>query len=305
MASSPRSQVGFRDLPAEIRNKIYGLVFKSTKVDIIRSIQNHTLSVSGSLPRVKLLRRPRVFGPQPDLSQAQLLLTCKAIREETLPLLYSSTTFCFHSAKCLKLFLNTIPANGLRAVESIQIRHTTYGEPLLAEMRIWKTRADEGWLALCTRLAQELTSLRRVSLDLKISENIPQLNSQVLWIKSILVLKCNGLDEARILLRNHSLPIERLQKAAKNMEKHILTDEARKRKELQEAKEKAIMLRRLEAKSTEAEDEKPDARTTKTRNNVACLTIDMNDIPLSSISRKTAPRFLNAEAIRHSYYTPC
>lgn len=103
-----------------------------------------------------------------------LLRVCRQVRDEAVTFLYSNTTFRLESVFATNKFLNVVPAVG--AINKLELRHSTYGEPRLTEDRKWKQLHDKKWTNTCRRIAKEMIALQDLKIDLRICDWPTQLN---------------------------------------------------------------------------------------------------------------------------------
>lgn len=247
----------FLKLPAELRNKIYDLVFPECRVQIIHNHPQKELAkwkrthpvLRGCKPRFRLSRR-MLATKDSQLSPVPLdmLEVCRKINEEATAFLYGRTTFQFDSIKAINKFLNLAPNNGIANITSIKITQVCFGETELTENDQWKRKADKTWARVCARVATELTSLQYLDIDLRAGTWPLQLKTTAPWTRPLMVLGGNGLHFVRITLRHymHKDP-HRLLMLARNLEDLMMTTKGREERDLEEALEVVREIERKEA----------------------------------------------------------
>lgn len=155
-------------LPGEVRMKIYNYLWDSYRVSIER---NAFISPRYKLSYNELGKRdPNTHKLYHDTSSQELfstglIFTCKCIYRETLQLLYSNTHFVFCTTHSARRFLDTVTPDAKAAIKHLELRNTTYNEPLLNEHRTFKRRSDIAWSSVCERFARDLTALQTLDLD--------------------------------------------------------------------------------------------------------------------------------------------
>jgi hypothetical protein len=223
----------FVDLPAEIRNKIYDLLFAG----YVLLYRSHPVRERLENPQVK----PRLYlacrrlyswpaGTHFYIAPG-LLRVCRQVHEEAVAFLYGNTIFRFESVFTVNKFLNIVPA--ANAIRKLELRHSTYGEPQLTEDRKWKHRHDKKWMDTCRRIAENMTSLEHLKIELRICDWPTQLNLAASWAKPLLVLKgSTGIHHVEVTLIHDAFNEQRLQAAANVVARAMRTGESRLRTEL-------------------------------------------------------------------------
>jgi hypothetical protein len=228
----PRS-FSFLDLPGEIRNKVYDLIFEG-HVLISRSYPiRERLEDPDVKTRLRLAWRPIYSWPagthfyiRPDL-----LRVCRQVHNEAVTFLYANTTFRLESVLTLNKFLNVVPAVG--AIKKLELRHSTYGEPRLMEDRKWKQRHDKKWMKTCRRIAEVMTAVEHLKLELRICDWPTQLNLAAAWAKPLLELKgSKGIDKVEVTLIHDAFNEQRLQATANVVARAMMGEEGRTRHEV-------------------------------------------------------------------------
>ncbi|RSL59548.1 hypothetical protein CEP54_007242 [Fusarium duplospermum] len=160
-------------LPKEIRISIWGYVVGSHDVSIIRKINklshaifpmdtervNKAALVSTRKSWIGPLgyeKRYKATEKMSELDMLRLLRTCKQIYLEALHILYSQTSFKFHTMEAFYRFLLLSPLNGLQSIRYLTIQWSGFaywseyqdqdtGEPLHEH--------DESWQEICDAIA--------------------------------------------------------------------------------------------------------------------------------------------------------
>ncbi|XPT02102.1 hypothetical protein M3J09_011224 [Ascochyta lentis] len=220
---------GFLDLPGEIRNRIYEYCFQSSfrcelvaqgcdlttaTPKVVKSLLNATVN---SKPRhgdnrgkaksdepliIRLPPRRRgshsaVLGPRTcwlDLF-CGLILVCKQIHTETLPLLYQRITFIFEAPCRISSFLRRVPQQNLDNVSKLHLYYTTYGSPSSASDVIWQDKHIESWMRACKMASKKLTCLRELEIEIWINEDAPKFNLRQKWLQPLLQFRRLSLDK--------------------------------------------------------------------------------------------------------------
>ena len=167
------------------------------------------LDVSVGLRRRQFDLQRRLHSPEVkptyklSPSPTSLLLTCRQINHEATHLFYGSNTFVFASQRIFDKFLITLSTESKTAIKSLQLRHQTYGEPHWTTFVRYKTYHDEKWLGLCSRAAEELTGLERLTIHLTINDIPLKLNLEAAWAAPLRKFKGRGIKQCDIRLSHH------------------------------------------------------------------------------------------------------
>ncbi|RMZ75850.1 hypothetical protein DV737_g5097, partial [Chaetothyriales sp. CBS 132003] len=248
---------GFLDLPAEIRNKIYGFVISSSRVLVLG---NHPQREVEKYKKAHRCRRVPKFryrlhsvilssaDPQGLTAAVAFLRACRAVNSEITSLLYASTVFCFTTIKQINKFLNVLPEDGKKVINKIEISYSAYGEPLWTKDEYWKTKSDWKWTMTCTRIERELPALRSVNLGLKISDWPLRLTSSASCFEPLEILKGSGLERVRIRLSHYRFNPNRCAAVAKGLEDMMMTMEGRELRDIEKAIEAVHQMEEQEAR---------------------------------------------------------
>ena len=238
---SSKQPFRFRDLPPELRNRIYDLVIP----------RSHVL-VTGNHPQKDLQKlRKQYMAPKPirfrlsgrivsiddeEGDPLGLMRTCRSIHDEVVTLFYSKTTPCFPNISTVHKFLSHAPAAGLENLRSIRLNVESYGEPILTRHRKWKDKKDRRWTLTCSRIVAALPNLQSLELDLTLGTWPTTLGINEDWVRPLVILKGNeGLQLVRLTLRHHRFNQTRLGMAARKLENVMMTEQAQEERDIQEA----------------------------------------------------------------------
>ena len=245
-------------LPGEIRTQVYDRFFDDCVVEIKRNHPNTSRRYDNDGKDLGRLRRrltsqriPFVFSDRRLWGGFALLLSCRQVYLEALTLLYTKTTFRFCSPKSIDMFLNIIPSEGLQAVKHLELEHETYGEPELTKDREWKIRHDKRWMKTCQNIAEKITNLETLKLDLCICDWPTQLNHAARWAKPILLLKHSGLKQVDAVLAHNQFSDRRLASASRALEYTMMNDAGKRAKQHEEDMAEIMRMESAKARSRE------------------------------------------------------
>ena len=239
METSNRSP-SFLLLPGEIRNKIYDLVFQHHVFELQWNRPHNDLTywvpgdsgaacLDSSIRSPRWQRRDPKLNPHlnPNASQrrrlfdlpcrqhssipnrpiyqlspgpAALLLTCRQIHNETCSIFYGNNTFCFTSRTLLQKFLSSINVVSRASIQRLRLQHVTYGDPYRTSNCVWKELHDTGWDKACHQAAEELNSLKELSIRLRVCDVPLVLNLTASWVAPFLAFRGRGLTKVEIHL---------------------------------------------------------------------------------------------------------
>lgn len=226
---NPKS-LSFLDFPGEIRNKIYDLLFAG-HVFIYRSPPVRERLENAEFRTRLHLESRRIYSLPTNhhfYIRPSLLRVCRQVRDEAVTFLYANTTFRLDSIFTMNKFLNVVPAVG--AIKTLELRHSTYGEPRLTEDRRWKHRHDKTWMKTCRRIAGKMTALEHLKLELRICDWPTQLNLAAAWAKPLLELKgSKGIEYVEVTLIHDAFNEQRLRAASRVVAQAMMSEEGRVR----------------------------------------------------------------------------
>ncbi len=231
-----KGQFPFLQLPGELRNKIYDYAIVKQYYEVGWVDNNHkNKSLTYRLPKLG-----RAYGPhleagaasrrrQLDYSRrvpsqkrlaegsippgpAALLAVCSKMHNEACSVFYSKSSFTFHGLGALRHFLNNLSPIATEALTRLAIKYRAYGEPNRTEDQVWKAKHDRLWEDLCWRIADQCSSLTRLSLDLTLNKSplwfapfdvADQAGIGAQWIKPLWAFQDAGIQ--RCWVRLHCL----------------------------------------------------------------------------------------------------
>lgn len=246
----------FLRLPPELRNKIYDLVFPECRVLVLGNHPQKELEQrkrrhpyqQATKPRYRLSCR-LLANNDSQLTPVPLdiLEVCRTINEEATAYLYGHTTFKFDSIKTINKFLNLAPKSGVQNIRSLEVVQTGYGVPYYTKNAQWKSKADDKWSLVCARIANELTSLQHLDIDLTLTSWPLQLKTTATWTRPLLTLRGSGLHRVRVILHHHMFAENRLMMTARSLENLMMTAKGREERDIEEALEAVREFEKKEA----------------------------------------------------------
>lgn len=294
---------GFLDLPGEIRNRIYILVFPKQQLLLRCSHPKKTSNSTSGSKSLDINKRSSqlhtvlvpAYGSsgrsQEVVFSAQLLRVCRKIQEEAIPLLYASVVLHFVSMKAINCFLNVASSRGVEQITKLAITQPGYGEPLLTLDTIWKAKHDQRWMSTCKRIAQKMTGIQHLRLCLEICDWPCQLNLTADWAKPLFFLKGpDGLNRVDISLHSTSFNKQRLEATSRMVERAMTSARGRAHRKLEDSRQE---LARLENRKPSAQ---PKGQTSKDTANMA-----WSSRPKDEVKQPKATKVLNikfAESIK-------
>lgn len=236
----------FLNLPGEIRNKIYGYLFKNEFFEI-RFADRGEKSLTYRLPNRPTCMQPKL---EPNASRrrrlydwprriytkevvpvfhlspgpAALLLTAKQINEEATPLFYRSSTFTFQNLRAFDRFLTTLSVRAKSSIRSLHLSHHTAGNAFHTPFQPWTRLFDRKWDDLCWKASEELTALEELSVDLMINEVPISFDPSDTWMMALLSFEAIELKRCSIILRNHATPRAVLEVEAYKLRRMLLAE---------------------------------------------------------------------------------
>ena len=115
-----------------------------------------------------------------------LILVCKQVHTETLPLFCRRIEFVFEAPQRVSGFLHKVPAHNHVNITKIHLYYTTYGSPSAARDTVWQDKHIESWTRACKVVAKSLTCLQNLKINVWINENAPRFNLRQKWLQPLL-----------------------------------------------------------------------------------------------------------------------
>ena len=192
---TPQGHFPFLKLPGELRNKIYDYTITRQYYEVGWVDNNHkTKTLTYRLPKLGKVYEPhleadtarrrrqldccRRVPSQKRLAEgsvhagpAALLAVCSKMHDEACSVFYSKSSFTFHGLGTLRHFLDHLSLVAMESLTQLSIKYRAYGEPNRTEDQKWKAKHDQLWEDLCWRIADQCTSLTRLSLDLTLNKS--------------------------------------------------------------------------------------------------------------------------------------
>ncbi|GAB7349597.1 hypothetical protein MBLNU459_g0286t1 [Dothideomycetes sp. NU459] len=186
------------EMPGEIRNNIYRHLFCHTIVNF-EAIDLYTPALQMEVPRakkclviknVKIVDEPknlRRYQPRPgrkpyrrdsvkwESSLNGILLTCRALYNETVTVLYSNCTFAFADTKRINALMTAVPSRSLDHLTRLELLVIGYGQPVATANNVWRLKHALGWKKTFAAVADNMPNLT----DLKINYYFSSLISAI------------------------------------------------------------------------------------------------------------------------------
>lgn len=215
---------GFLSLPGELRNQIYQYCFEAdrvfrceiaakgsklveerTKKKTVKlwagafatdhQVLKYDAVVKKDDPPTVIIRMSRQLGKYTAVQGLQtkwstslfaINLVCKQLHAETLPYIYTKTTFVFDASTRIINFLNVVPKTNLEHITKLHLHYTTYGCPRMLNDRIWQEKHNKSWISACSSASKKLTGLRTLKIWLFVTENAVRFNLREPWVSPLL-----------------------------------------------------------------------------------------------------------------------
>ena len=222
-----QKKIGFLDLPGEIRNKIYDYCFPQEKYQIrfiggkdkgpTELTYTRPLTANNTGPKLTMAgagRRRRLFDlpcrihanlsmPRFELmpGPAAFLSTCKQVNEEATFWFYNKSTFVFKTMGPLQKWLDRLRDSTKAVVRSLELEHSTGGEPVFTEHTFVKDRYDYRWKSICWQIADECCGgLKELTLNLTINDSPVLFTPHEEWMQAVYAFYDLGLKKCTIRL---------------------------------------------------------------------------------------------------------
>ena len=192
---TPKGHFPFLKLPGELRNRIYEYTITKQYYQVGWVDNNHkTKTLTYRLPKLGKAYEPHLEADTPrrrrqldccrrvpsqkrlaegsvHAGPAALLAVCTKMHDEACSVFYSKSSFTFHGLGALRHFLDHLSPVAMESLTQLSIKYRAYGEPNRTEDQKWKAKHDQLWEDLCWRIADQCTSLTRLSLDLTLNKS--------------------------------------------------------------------------------------------------------------------------------------
>ena len=100
--------------------------------------------------------------------------------------------------------------------------------------RSWKTTHDQRWMSTCKKIARAMTGVQHLRLYLQICDWPSQLSLSARWAKPLFYLKGpRGLDQVDLFLDSSGFGEQRLEAAARMVEREMMSDRGRAHRQLE------------------------------------------------------------------------
>ena len=192
---TPQGHFPFLKLPGELRNRIYEYTVTRQYYEVGWVDNNHkSRTLTYWLPKLGKASEPNLEADtarrrrqldccrrapsQKRLAEgsihagpAALLAVCRKMHDEACSVFYSKSSFTFNGLGALRHFLDHLSPVAMESLTQLSIKYRAYGEPNRTEDQKWKAKHDQLWEDLCWRIADQCTSLTRLSLDLTLNKS--------------------------------------------------------------------------------------------------------------------------------------
>lgn len=192
-------------LPLELRRQIYAYVLGNQVVHILLTptriahvccaSPTHTDFSRTCYPRARQLFVPEPVPIPPSDIAIGLLLSCRQIYAEALPILYSLNTFDFDDLSAFNLFAKNISPSGLSSIKSLHLKWFAGYPPLQFAQTKSPTSApgdDATYLQFWHVLASQMPALTELRMAIVGSVWVWRLGLQDPWVQPVKQVK--GLD---------------------------------------------------------------------------------------------------------------
>lgn len=245
----------FQLLPGEIRQKIYDYVFESFGALIERNRSNKQSKYPS--PYRLTQRYPQLnrhHMPSKERLPLGLVFSCKSIYNETIFQLYKHTCFTFDTTKALRRFLQKVSPEAKAVIQHVQLKHIFHNRTHLGSNKIWQLKSNAAWKAVCQRMADEFTSLRRLYIEVTVPRTArltvdepwcepyltfcgPDGNGRLEWVHAWVqtVVSVHVVPRALSAYKQSLSP--RLHAVSVEIERRLMTDNAFRKKQLADAGE--------------------------------------------------------------------
>ncbi|KAJ5204169.1 uncharacterized protein N7498_005048 [Penicillium cinerascens] len=240
----------FQLLPGEIRQKIYDYVFENFGALIERDRSNKQSKCPS--PYRLTHRYPQLnrhHMPSKERLPLGLVFSCKRIYNETILQLYKHTCFTFDTTKALRRFLQKVSPEAKAVIQRVQLKHIFHNRTHLESNRIWQLKSNAAWKAVCQRMADEFTSLRRLYIEVTVPRTTrltvnepwcepymtfcgPDGKGRLEWVHAWAQIVVSGHIVPRALNAYKQSLSPRLHAVSVEIERRLMTNDAFQKKQL-------------------------------------------------------------------------
>ncbi|MCJ1311140.1 hypothetical protein MMC25_004810 [Agyrium rufum] len=210
----------FLQLPGELRNKIWDLVYPqrvyrierlSGKLNltcsyaigqtwiphISRSLKEKQVMLSRLAWRKQILKQRKSQNPlKPVSTTTALLQSCRSLYIELCPYFYSRHTFAFNRFGVFDSFMRNLTPTSTACIYAVILFHESYGDPHWTKDTQWKEVHSNAFFKFCQKAAKELSNLNTMSLRVQINDTPLQLSLDASWAKPLLAF--GGLHLSKV-----------------------------------------------------------------------------------------------------------
>lgn len=174
-----------------------------------------------------------------------LVFSCKSIYNETILSLYERTCFTFDTTKALRRFLRKSSPEAKAVIQHAQLIHTIPNRTHDKRNEKWQLISNTAWKSACQRMAEDLTSLRHLSIEVTVYPETaltmdepwcepylsfcgPDGKGRLEWVQIVVSMK----TPAHSLSTYRYTRPARLKAASLELERRLMTDDAFEKKKL-------------------------------------------------------------------------
>lgn len=208
-----KKKPNFLTLPGEIRNLVYQCYFRDTyhcehvgEGCDFSPVAPKTVKLLSNTTTPKQNHKKRQTDPEPEKPlvirfprsnhhttqqpawlnpHGALILVCKQIHAETLPFLYHRITLLFQAPRRIATFLHTLSTPTRTHITTLHLHYTTYGNPRATCDIIWQDKHIASWTRACKFASKTLVCLRKLEVDVWLSESAPKFNLRQRWLQPL------------------------------------------------------------------------------------------------------------------------
>lgn len=312
--NTPAKPFPFLQLPRELQDEVYGYLFDHPLTFHIKFFGGKgkgKRALTYSLPNQKSWCQPRIdktaiarrreldfwtrrnsedkYLPVQKLPTGflQLFHVHPRIAERAAPYFYRLHTFRFSDIKPLRAFLNALPASSKTQIRNVELIHSTRSWSMLKDFSHWKIRYDHAWMIELEHLADEVTGLRDIKLDLRLRDKPPEIHMFAPWRIHLQPLEdFDHLKEAKVTVKGRPHLDNPLRVEAHNIEHQMLGTEC---------DEDCHENRRS------VKDEKPLPKPLHKLPHLTITTADINSAPPSTQKRRSRAVAMRKPNIRGTF----